>query len=171
MRPFLIKFVRVINQIIDSLAVLSFLGTFLLVIINVVGRYLAYLGGLSWSEEGARYLFICTCCFGLIQVTRKREHFAITMMTDALPPICGKVCALIVNVLMMALSAVLLHGSLLMAAFTRNNRSPAIGLPSCVLYYLEAFAAFGMLLCLAKNTAEDLSGRKFLNAGEAEEMR
>lgn len=171
MRAFLIKFIHLINQIIDAIAVLSFLGTFLLVIINVVGRYVTYLGSLSWSEEGARYLFISTCCFGLIQVTRKREHFAITMMTDALPPICRKACALLVDALMIALSTVLLHGSLLMASFTRNNRSPAIGLPSCVLYYLEAFAAFGMLVYLAKNTAEDLSGRKFLAAGEAEEMR
>lgn len=150
------KIARLINLVIDTAAVVAFLGTFLLVIINVIGRYVTYLGSLSWSEEGARYLFICTCCFGLIQVTRKRDHFAINMLVDAFPPAAKKLCGLFVNVLIMALTAVLLHGSLLMASFTVNNKSSALGLPTCVLYYLEAFSALGMLLCVAKNTVEDL---------------
>lgn len=156
MKSFFKKLFHLINLVIDTAAVAAFLGTFLLVIINVIGRYVTYLGSLSWSEEGARYLFICTCCFGLIQVTRKRDHFAINMLADKLPPIARKLCVLFVNILMMALTAVLLHGSLLMASFTINNKSSALGLPTCILYYLEAFSALGMLLCIAKNTVEDL---------------
>lgn len=155
MKSFCDKFFYYLNLIIDSVAVISFLGTFLLVIINVIGRYVAYLGSLSWSEEGARYLFISTCCFGLIQVTRKRGHFSVTMLVEALPPLIQRICSLIVNIFVIALAAVLIHGSLLMAELTVNNRSSALGLPTCVLYYLMAFSAFGIVMCTLKNMLED----------------
>ena len=150
------KFFYYLNLLIDTIAVVSFLGTFLLVIINVIGRYVAYLGSLSWSEEGARYLFISTCCFGLIQVTRKRGHFAVTMLVEALSPVIQRICNLVVNIVVAVLAAVLLHGSMLMAALTVDNRSSALGMPTCVLYYLMAFSALGIIVCTLKNMLEDI---------------
>lgn len=170
MESVLKKTMWIINRIIDIAAVLSFVGTFLLVIINVIGRYVTYLGSLSWSEEGARYLFICTCCFGLIQVTRKREHFAISMLVDLIPPVAKKVCNLLVNISMMALAGMLFHGSLLMASFTTNNKSSALGIPTCTLYFLEAFAALGIILCVAKITLEDLFGKRFCRDERGDDM-
>lgn len=153
--------VRVINRVIDAIAVVGMMGTFILVIINVLGRYVTYLGSLSWSEEGARYLFILVCCLGLIQVTRKREHFTVTMLLEKLPKTVGRVCRVISDLIMMTMMVMLIHGGWLMALTTANNRSSALGLPSWILYALLIFSSAGMLLCMVKILLEDILDKRF----------
>lgn len=155
------KLVRIITGTIDVIAVMAMIFTFILVMINVIGRYTAFDGNLSWAEEAARYMFILVCCFGLIKVTRTRDHFAVTMLTEKMPEPMARVCRVICDLIMMVLLLVLVSGGVQMIGTTQNNRSSAMGMPTWILYALLVFSSGGMFLSMIKILLEDILGKRF----------
>jgi TRAP-type C4-dicarboxylate transport system permease small subunit len=77
--------VRAAERVIDALAVLSFTGMFLCVLVQVILRY-GFDRPLVWSDELARYLFVWCAFFGWIIAARRRSHLAITVVADKLGP-------------------------------------------------------------------------------------
>jgi len=80
--PFL---ARVAARILDALAVVTFTGMFLCVIVQVVLRY--FFGDpTTWSDELARYLFVWCSFVGWVVAARKRSHLGIALVAERSPP-------------------------------------------------------------------------------------
>ena len=77
--------VRAAERVIDALAVLSFTGMFLCVLVQVILRY-GFDRPLVWSDELARYLFVWCAFLGWIIAARRRSHLSITVVADNLGP-------------------------------------------------------------------------------------
>jgi len=77
--------VRAVERVVDALAVLSFTGMFLCVLVQVILRY-GFDRPLVWSDELARYLFVWCAFLGWIVAARRRSHLAITVVGDRLGP-------------------------------------------------------------------------------------
>ena len=75
--------VRVAERVIDALAVLTFTGMFLCVLVQVILRY-GFDRPLVWSDELARYLFVWCAFLGWIIAARRHSHLAVTVVADKL---------------------------------------------------------------------------------------
>jgi TRAP-type C4-dicarboxylate transport system permease small subunit len=76
--------VRVVDRVVDWVAVVAFAGMFACVLGQVVFRY--FFGSpLVWSDELARYLFVWASFLGWIIAARRRSHLSIDMLTTKLP--------------------------------------------------------------------------------------
>ena len=76
---------RVVDRLVDWVAVAAFAGMFACVLAQVVFRY--FLGApLVWSDELARYLFVWASFLGWILAARRRSHLSIDMLATKLPP-------------------------------------------------------------------------------------
>ena len=74
---------RVVDRVVDWVAVAAFTGMFGCVLAQVVFRY--FLGEpLVWSDELARYLFVWASFLGWIVAARRRSHLAIDMAATRL---------------------------------------------------------------------------------------
>ena len=78
------KALRVVERVVDGMAIAAFCGIFLCVLVQVVFRY-AFNSPLTWSEELARYLFIWCAFLGWIVASRRNSHLAMTFLTDRFP--------------------------------------------------------------------------------------
>lgn len=161
MRNFCKKLVRGFNNLVDYISVIGMIVTFILVMINVIARYASVDANLSWAEEAARYMFILVCCFGLLKVTRTRDHFSVTMLTEKMPMLLANICKVVSDIIMMILMGVLVAGGIEMIGTTLNNRSSAMGMPTWILYGLLVFSAAGMFLSMIKILIEDILGKCF----------
>jgi len=80
--PFL---ARVAARVLDALAIATFTGMFLCVIVQVVLRY--FFGDpTTWSDELARYLFVWCSFIGWVIAARKRSHLGIALVAERSPP-------------------------------------------------------------------------------------
>jgi TRAP-type C4-dicarboxylate transport system permease small subunit len=73
------------ERVVDALAVATFTGMFLCVLVQVVLRY-GFDRPLVWSDELARYLFVWCAFLGWIVAARRRSHLAISVVADKLSP-------------------------------------------------------------------------------------
>jgi len=76
---------RAAERVIDALAVLSFSGMFLCVLVQVIMRY-GFDRPFVWSDELARYLFVWCAFLGWIVAARRRSHLTITVVGERLGP-------------------------------------------------------------------------------------
>lgn len=88
------RLMRVATFVVDALAVASFTGMFLCVLVQVVLRY-GFDRPLVWSDELARYLFVWCAFLGWIVAARRRSHLAIGVLADRCRPRGRAVFALI----------------------------------------------------------------------------
>ena len=76
---------RVVDRLVDGVAVIAFSGMFACVLGQVFFRYFLD-SPLVWSDELARYLFIWASFLGWIIAARRGSHLSIDMLVTRLPP-------------------------------------------------------------------------------------
>lgn len=148
-----------IYKCLDALAkgviVIGFLVMFVLVFANVTGRYL-FSTGFATADEGARYVLIFTLLFGLIEVTKKREHFFVDIVVKAVPAVVGKIFTVIVDLFTIVIVGFMLRGGYQLILLNQNSRSPAIHFPLWIPYAVLLFACAVMELYLIVQFLEDV---------------
>ena len=158
-----------IDSLIDVISALALAGTFLLVFLNVVLRYV-FSTGLAVSEEGARYMFVCMVFLGAIPVTHKRGHFHVDLLINVFPYNIRKMLKILVDILLLGILYIIVNGGMAMAAMTANNKSPALGIPSYLLYWLIIFSGAMMAFYTVLHLIEDIRMKEEDAATEIQEM-
>ena len=153
-----------VDRVTGWLAAFALVGTFALVFLNVILRYL-FGTGFAWSEEGARYALMAVIILGVLEVTHSREHFCVDLLTQTAPKPVLRVMEVIQNLLMLAVMAVLANGSWKMTLLNWENTTPAIGMPSWLPYGLMLVSSVISLVYLLGH----LLGSLGLRLDEAEE--
>lgn len=109
----------------------------------------AGIGGISWMLEASEYgLFIGTF-LGAPWALRLGAHVRVDVLIDGLPPRARRAADLFADVIGLAVSAVILHYSVRVAAAAYHHGARMIKdliFPEWYLYALIAFSA--MLLCI-----------------------
>ena len=75
---------RVAARLVDVLAIVTFVGMFSCVLVQVFFRYFLD-SPLTWSDELARYFFVWCAFLGWIIAARRRSHLAIASLHSRVP--------------------------------------------------------------------------------------
>jgi len=134
----------------------------------VVLRYV-FRTGLAISEEGARYMFVCMVFLGAIPVTHNRGHFHVDLLVNALPPPARKALKIIVDAFLLGILFIVIRGAVTMAALTANNKSPALGIPTYLLYWLIVLSGAMMVFYTVLHLIEDFRRKEDAQKPEGSE--
>lgn len=162
------SFLDTLRKISSFVAVFALVVTFALVFLNVLTRYI-FGTGFAWSEEGARYGLVALIILGVIEITRTREHFCVDLLTNIAPKPVLKIMLYLQDIMMLALTGILLYGSFGMAKLNWQNKTPALGMPSWIPYALLLFSSAVSMIYLLFILLQDMGLLKF--SGEEEQNK
>ena len=138
--PFL---ARVAARILDALAVVTFTGMFLCVIVQVVLRY--FFGDpTTWSDELARYLFVWCSFIGWVIAARKRSHLGIALVAERSPPRVKAAIELVGALASVAFAGVLLYYGLQITSRNADVDTVTLFFTFGVVYAIVPVAALAV---------------------------
>lgn len=148
------KLIEIVDNIIKYVAIAAFSVMSVLIILQVIFRYL--LGSsLSFSEELARFLFIWSSMLGAAMCLKRRSHIGFDLLMLHIPRGLQKYGLLITNVMSLAFYAILVIFGFKVSAVTMGQTSPAMGVKMGLIYASIAVAGFVMILNGIYNLIED----------------
>ena len=113
--------------LVALMAVLSFLGVF-----QVVGRAIGVVP--AWTEEAIRFLFVWASCVGAAIGIKEHIHIGIDVLVNLLPKIGQKICAILVQLILLGFDVFIIKVGFQMVAKTMTQASPALRLPMGYVY-------------------------------------
>jgi TRAP-type C4-dicarboxylate transport system permease small subunit len=147
--------VGALRRIEETLAVLLLAVLLVVMGLQVFTRYV--LGApLVWTEEAARWLYVWVVFLGAAACVADRGHVAITMLADRLPPWPRALLALAMNLLCLAVLAVLVRVGGAAALRVWDQEAVTFQLSLGWLYLPVPVCAAAMLVRLLITMAEDL---------------
>lgn len=138
------KAYRFINKALDIFAVLLLSFIFLLIIVQVVMRYV-FNSPLVWSEELARYTMVWLAFIGSVIAMRNGEHIDITVVVNALPVRIKHHVIIISKVISTIFLVMLIYLGFQMVILNSSQTSPANNIPMGLVYLCIPLSALGML--------------------------
>ena len=145
-----------IFRLVEPLAVALFGLLFLLVLAQVVLRYV-FNSPLVWSEELAQYLFIWICFIGWLMASRRGSHIAIRTLQERLSTGARTVLTVAIECASMVLSVVLLVQGIAIAGRNLNVTTSSLFFPFAVVYAIVPLAAVVAILISLGNIAAHFS--------------
>jgi len=103
------------------------------VFIEVIFRYVL-LFPLFWTEEFARYCLVWSSLLAAGIALKRGQHIAVTFVADRFPKRIRVMAALVGDIFVAALLAVILWGGIYLVVLTRHQLSPAMRLPMSLPY-------------------------------------
>ena len=125
---------------------------------NVVLRY-AFNSGIAVSEELSRWLFVWMTFLGALVALHEHAHLGTDMVVSRLGRRGKTLCLLVSQVLMLLVTAMLLHGSLAQSRINWDVEAPVTGAPMAVVYLSGVVFAVPAMLLLLTQMWRTLSGR------------
>lgn len=140
---------RVAARVLDALAIATFTGMFLCVIVQVVLRY--FFGDpTTWSDELARYLFVWCAFIGWVIAARRRSHLGIAIVAERSPPRVKAAIQLFGALAAVAFAGVLLYYGLQITARNADVDTVTLFFTIGVVYAIVPVAGLAVgLLALA----------------------
>lgn len=157
--------VRGLERVADWLLIALFLLIFVLVLAQVVFRYVLN-DPLVWSEELARLAFVWVAMLSWGLGARRRSHIVITFIPDKLPRVPRLCLAIAVQLLVILLCALLVwHGWALTA---RNIDLPmvTVDVPYAIVYIVAPVGG-AIVICYALAEIHRLVAELRLREGAA----
>lgn len=151
------RFLKILDSLISNLAALCLTALIVIILANVVGRYI-FNFSLIWAAESARWLFIYIIFLGIPLAERASMHLAITMLVERLPSrpraiveAIGKVVVAYTIILMLFSSQTLIE--------TIGGTNFALSMPAWLKFVMIPIAAGVALIYLALEGFEKRTSR------------
>ena len=113
--------------LVALMAVLTVLGVY-----QVIGR--AFGAVPAWTEEAIRFLFVWASCVGAAIGIKEHIHIGIDVIVNLLPMIGQKLCAILVQLILLGFDVFIIKVGFQMVAKTMTQPSPALRLPMAYVY-------------------------------------
>lgn len=120
-------------HLLKALIALCLAGMVVLVFGNVALRYL-FNSGISVSEELSRWLFVWLTYLGAALALREHGHLGVDTLVAKLPRAGKKLCFVVAQALMLAISWLMLSGSWQQTVINMGSSAPTSGLPMGILH-------------------------------------
>lgn len=135
-------------------------GMLCLVLMQVFTRYVLN-DPASFTEELVRYMLIWTGFIGSASAFGSRQHMALLILPESLPPAKKGALMAFVDFIVLAVAVVvLLWGGIVNAASSMNALSPLLGIPRGVVYAVTPISAAFLILIQVVNICEDVASAK-----------
>lgn len=137
---------RAVLRLIELAVAGALAAMLVLTVLNVILRY-AFDSGIAEAEEVAVVLLVWVTFLGAVTALARNEHLGIDLLASAGRPVQA-VAALLSGVMMIAISALLVWGSVVQFEINLVNTMPVSGLSQSVLYAAALAGGVGMLVVL-----------------------
>jgi TRAP-type C4-dicarboxylate transport system permease small subunit len=114
---------------------------------NVLVRYVAGHGGITWISEVPEQLFPWLIAAGIVLAVQHGAHIAVDILRDSLGRNGQRWLIVAVNVLVAVAYLVMLRVLLQVAEITAIEKSPILQLPRSLGYYALSFGALLTAVC------------------------
>jgi len=145
-------------RLLEALMAFALAAMVVMVFGNVVLRY-AFNSGITVSEELSRWLFVWMTFLGAIVGLKEHAHLGTDMLVSRLGATGKRVCLVIAQVLMLAVTLVFLKGSWEQSRINLETEAPVTGAPMTVVYAAGVVFAVSAALLLARELWRSASGR------------
>ena len=119
----------VLNNLEDLVAAFFISITTILVVINIVLRYV-FNSGLVWSEEVATGCFVWSVFIGAVAVFKHRGHVGVDIIVKRMPQGMQKAIGLITDVILVALNGYMSYLSIIYISKSYTKMTPVLGISS-----------------------------------------
>ncbi|KHF38944.1 TRAP transporter small permease [Halalkalibacter okhensis] len=139
------KVLNGLNKLLNGIIALFLMTMVFLVFSNVVLRYL-FDSGITWSEELARFLFVWVVFLGAIVAYKEKSHLGVDIFIGALPAKAQKVLYIFINLVVLVVLVVVIHGGYYLMEINHTNYGPATGIPLSFIFSAGVLAAVVMAI-------------------------
>ena len=153
-----------IDAVLQRVAVAGIVALIAVMSLQIVSRVI--FTATSWTEETARYLLIWLTFLGACLAYQRGRHIAVTVLSDALPPLGQRVCRGLIALVTIAFMAVLLQVGLDYMALQSFQQSAALRIPMSAVYAVMPLSAAIMAYMGVVDLLEAVSGPPGDTSGE-----
>ncbi len=151
---------KFILQNLEDLVASAFLiVTTVLVIINIIMRYILN-SGLVWSEEVATGCFVWSVFIGAVAVFKHRGHVGVDLLVKRFPAALQKAVRLITDLILVVLNGYMAYLSVLYIQTSYTKMTPVLGVSSAYISTSVLIAFVLMTVYSVKFVIGDLCGSK-----------
>lgn len=151
---------KFILQNLEDLVASAFLiVTTVLVIINIIMRYILN-SGLVWSEEVATGCFVWSVFIGAVAVFKHRGHVGVDLLVKRFPATLQKAVRLITDLILVVLNGYMAYLSVLYIQTSYTKMTPVLGVSSAYISTSVLIAFVLMTVYSVKFVIGDLCGSK-----------
>lgn len=155
----LTQVLRLINLGMKAFVSIALVLMVSFVFLNAFLRYV-FRSGLTWSEEGARYLFVWVVFLGAIVATQERGHLAVDLITSRFKGIGQRVVILFTNAVFITMLAFLAHGLWRLMELNAGVPAPVTGVPRNTMYMAGFFGSIVMIgILIVQSVSLGILGR------------
>lgn len=147
------KVVLVVTKINEILLLIAITTMFILVFINVIGRYV-FSNSISWAAEVSRYLMVSVAFLGMGLAMKQNRHSAFLIFQDLFPRSPRKILRTLVAVIILAMMCLLLFLGAQYAMKYMANLTEVLRWPVGYWYLTIPIGAFLFIfhfLCMIKD--------------------
>lgn len=137
----MLKYERFFWRVIDGLLAVLLVSMFVMVLTNVVLRYLFH-SGIAWSEELSRFAFVWLTFIGAASVARSNGHLNVETLVAAVPPRVQKLMLVVCDLIIVGCCALLVDGTLRQWNLNATNHAPITGLSYAWVFGVGLFSGF-----------------------------
>lgn len=143
------KIDKIMGVIEDTIGFTCFTAMLLVVLYNIVMRYILKLPN-NWGEETARYLFIVLSFAACSLCVREGSHLGVTVIHDKLTGKAQRVMEFVVDIISFAtyVSLVFIMSSYVAVAVKSGQVTPSLRIP---FYYLYAALEVSFIMCVIRS--------------------
>ncbi len=134
----------IVNNLEEIVASLLFTVTLILVIVNVLTRYV-FRTGIPWAEEMATSCFVWTAFIGSAACYKRRAHIGVDILVNKMPVSAQNVVKTLVNLFMVFLCGYMFYLSIVY--LKRSYRKP-----TAILGISSAWVSSSLALCFLDMT-------------------
>ena len=148
----------ILNNLEDLVAAFFISVTTVLVVINIILRYIFY-SGLVWSEEVATGCFVWSVFIGAVAVFKHRGHVGVDIIVKKLPAGLHKAVVLITDIILVGLNGYMAYLSVLYISKSYTKMTPVLGISSVYISSSVLIAFVLMTLYSIKFVWQDICGQ------------
>ena len=142
-----------VNKILDGIAVLCMVLILLLVVAQVVLRYV-FNSPLTWSEELAVFVMIWLTFIGSLICMRDKEHIEVTILVDHLPHGFQRIVLAFSRLASVVFLLVVAYYGFELVTENMTVTSPANKISMGLVYTIIPLSSLGMVFYLVKTIAK-----------------
>lgn len=148
----------ILNNFEDLISAFFISVTTILVVINIVLRYI-FNSGLVWSEEVATGCFVWSVFIGAVAVFKHRGHVGVDIIVKKMPQSVQRAVAFITDIILVALNGYMSYLSILYISKSYTKMTPVLGISSVYISSSVLIAFVLMTIYSVKFVWQDLRGQ------------
>lgn len=149
----------VLHNLEDIVAAAFLAVTTVLVIINIVMRYILN-SGIVWTEEVATGCFVWSVFIGAAAVFKHRGHVGVDLVVKALPEAARRAVTTVTDIILVVLNGYMSYLAVLYIRTSYTKMTPVLGVSSAYISSSVLIAFVLMTLYSVRFVWDDLFGKK-----------